>query len=435
MLSGVILTMKLITLYPYDPNGINPRNRVVNEAFTVSPPGTISDYSYTCLRGAPFFADTVVIKDGTGAGARTLIEGVDYWLAGEFVSASIALRRRICTMVAMLDESYSGTLYATYQTMGGNFTLADFSVMEELIRRRYTAIHISYEQIINLPAGFAPEFHRHQLGDMVGLSSVVDKLDSIRQAVASRGGSYDQLNVELDSHERALYAHTPSQVGLGNVENFGIATQNDVAARAANKYITARTLFDYVDLRLNGNQVDLTGYLTAAAANQLYQPKGNYQPAGDYVTDAELTQALTAYQPKGSYQPAGDYVTAAQLNQAIGGIGGVDLTGYVKKSDIQSYRTRNVASSGSLINEDFDGKTVIRCVNGSDIVITLPVPPGSFPTGAVVSIRRCSGNVTVVSGVGAGISPNDSLTLRRIGIVATFMYVGGGYWDLITELV
>lgn len=435
MLSGVNLTMKLITLYPYDPNGINPRNRVVNEAFTVSPPGNISDYSYTCLRAAPFFADTVVIKDGIGVGARTLIEGVDYWLAGEFVSASIALRRRICTMVAMLDESYSGTLYATYQTMGGNFTLADFSVMEELIRRRYTAIHISYEQIINLPAGFAPEFHRHQLGDMVGLSSVVDKLDSIRQAVASRGGSYDQLNAELDSHERAQYAHTPSQVGLGNVENFGIASQNDVVTRAANKYITAKTLFDYVGMVLNGNQVDLTGYLTAGAANQMFQPKGNYQPAGDYVTETELTQALSAYQLKGNYQPAGDYVTATQLSNALGGINAVDLTGYVKKSDIQTYRTRNVASSGSLVSDDFDGKTVIRCVNGSDIVVTLPVPPGNFPVGAVVSVRRCSGNVTIVSGVGAGINPNDSLTLRRIGIVATFMYVGGGYWDLITELV
>ena len=415
--------MKLVTLYPYDPNGISPRNRVVNEAFTVSPPGSISDYSYTCLRAAPFFADTVVIKDGTGVGARTLIEGVDYWLAGEFVSASIALKRRICTMVAMLDESYSGTLYATYQTLGGNFTLADFSFMEELIRRRYTAIHISYEQIINLPAGFAPEFHQHQLGDMVGMSSVVDKLDGIKQAITSKAGSYDQVQAELSSHVNNNMAHTPAQVGLGNVANYGVANASDVANRATNKYITANLLFDYVKQVTSTNNVDLSPYLTTLSASQLYQP------AGDYVTQNQMNQALN------NYQPAGSYVTQTQLSQAIAAAGNIDLSGFIKKTDIQTYRTRNITSSGSLLSGDFDGKTVIRCVNGSDIVVTLPTPPDTFPVGAVVSVRRCNGNVTIVSGAGAGINPNDSLTLRRIGIVATFMYVGGGYWDLITELV
>ena len=87
-------------------------------------------------------------------------------------------------------------------------------------------------------------------------------------------------------------------------------------------------MFDYVKQVANGTNVDLSGYLTTNRASQLYQPKGNYQPAGDYVTQSQLDQALS------NYQPSGPYVTQTQLSQAIAAAGNIDLSGFIKKTDI-----------------------------------------------------------------------------------------------------
>ena len=40
----------------------------------------------------------------------------------------------------------------------------------------------------------------------------------------------------------------------------------------------------------SGTEVDLSNYYTKDEANATFQPKGNYQPAGDYATTEELTE-------------------------------------------------------------------------------------------------------------------------------------------------
>lgn len=249
--------MEIVSLYNYDPTGRSTANKIINESVTVTPPNRTTDYSYFCLRGAPFFVEGLVIKDGTGVGARTLIEGTDYICCGDFISASITLNKRICTIIAMLDESYRGTLYVTYQALGGNFSLADFSVMEELVRNRYTSIHVSYEQLINLPAGFATELHKHEVSDLVGMSEVVAKLTAIEQALLARQGSYNQIEQQLGHHTSVNNAHTPTQVGLGNVRNFGIATEQDIDNNANDKYVTANLLKRFMSKAIEDKIVNI----------------------------------------------------------------------------------------------------------------------------------------------------------------------------------
>lgn len=238
--------MELISLYSFDPTGRSPANRIDNETITVIPPEQIKDYSYVIPRAAPFYVDTLIVRNGLNVGSRRLIENVDYWCVIDFLSASHSLQRRVCVGIALLDASYSGTLYVTYQTVGGNYTLADYSILEELIRERYIVKHVSYEQIINLPSGFAPDWHKHEVADMVGMSEVVTSMKGIITALQTNAGSFGQLSSSFNDHIENLRAHTPSEIGLGNVKNFGVATLEDIDARSSTTYVTAKTFKEYI---------------------------------------------------------------------------------------------------------------------------------------------------------------------------------------------
>lgn len=324
--------MQLVSLYPFDPTGRATANKIENQTITVIPPTEIKDYSYVVPRGAPFYSDTLVLKDGRGTGARTLIENVDYWCVIDFLSASHSLNRRISVGVALLDARYSGTLYATYQAVGGNYSLADFSILEELIRERYIVKHVSYEQIINLPPGFAPEWHEHQVGDMVGMSEVRDVLQEMTNAIGANSGSFGQLNSLYYDHTNHENVHSPAEVGLSNLHNYGVATENDVSRGANNKYVTADILRRYV----TETQFDVSGFIKTSEVDELFATKENLN---NYLrTDtASTTYAtiLTSYTKNEIDVMVNDIVT-----------GEIDFTNYFNKQQAaELFLSKEEASS------------------------------------------------------------------------------------------
>ena len=330
--------MELISLYPFDPTARATSNKIENESITVIPPSHITDYSYIVPRAAPFYAETLVVKDGKTAGARRLVENVDYWCVIDFLSASVSLNKRVSVGIALIDPNYSGTLYVSYQTLGGNYTMADYSVLEELIRERYIVKHVSYEQIINLPAGFSPEWHKHEVADMVGMSSVVTSLNNIKVATESRNGSYGQIEQQLRNHVNSTAAHTPVDIGLGNVKNYGVATLTDAKGGSVSKYITADILKQYVAFEKN----DVSGFLSKSDAALTYQTITNMSNYYDKATSDGRYAYKTDTYTKGQVDAMligidvssalGDYYTKSQSDGR-----------YASKSDLGSYSTTLVA--------------------------------------------------------------------------------------------
>ena len=333
--------MQLVSLYPFDPTGRASANRIENQSITVTPPTQITDYSYVVPRGAPFYADSLVVKDGRNVGARTLVENVDYWCVIDFLSASVSLTKRVCVGIALLDPGYSGTLYITYQAVGGNYSLADYSVLEELIRERYVVKHVSYEQIINLPEGFAPEWHRHEIADMVGMGQVVTTLNNIKIAIDGRQGSYGQLSAQISNHTGSSAAHTPSQVGLSNVKNYDVATLAEVNTGAANKYVTAAVMKQYV----SGQGQDVSAFITASTAN------------ATFATKAQLNSYSTTSQSDSKYALKSDSYTKAQVNALIEGIDvSSSLSGFYTKSQSDAKYALKTDISGYIKESVADGR-------------------------------------------------------------------------------
>lgn len=390
--------MQLVSLYPFDPTGRASANRIENQSITVTPPTQITDYSYVVPRGAPFYADSLVVKDGRNVGARTLVENVDYWCVIDFLSASVSLTKRVCVGIALLDPGYSGTLYITYQAVGGNYSLADYSVLEELIRERYVVKHVSYEQIINLPEGFAPEWHQHEIADMVGMGQVVTMLNNIKIAIDGRQGSYGQLSAQISNHTGSSAAHTPSQVGLSNVKNYDVATLAEANTGAANKYVTASVMKQYV----SGQSQDVSAFITTSTAN------------ATFATKAQLNSYSTTSQSDSKYALKSDSYTKAQVNALIEGIDvSSSLSGfytksqsdakYALKTDISGYIKESVAdgryatkasmtsySTTSQADGKYATKTASYTKSESDSRYLLPSALNSYLTQSVADGRYAS---------------------------------------------
>lgn len=95
--------------------------------------------------------------------------------------------------------------------------------------------------------------------------------------------------------------------------------------------------------------VDLTPYQLTADMSA-YQPSGNYQTAGNYLSSTDsaeflLTSQSGMFQPSGDYQPSGNYLSATESSNYYpssnpsGFITGVDLTPYQLTADMSGYYT------------------------------------------------------------------------------------------------
>lgn len=228
-------------LYPYDPSGALVSNLVANESHTVVAPVDPEEANFIVPDAAPFFATSMVVRTGPLPSDPVLTEGVDYELRHWFIEASNSLAVPIYGSIKFINQSYAGTVYLTYQTLGGPYTLSDYAIVETLTRSLYHLEVVTWSQIAGLPAAFPPSPHPTPAPDLTGMQEVIDKLDEMIAAIltAPSGGVGAALNNHLSLPSGA---HTPAQVGLDNVPNFGVATVPELLSWVNNKLVVPSIL-------------------------------------------------------------------------------------------------------------------------------------------------------------------------------------------------
>ena len=102
------------------------------------------------------------------------------------------------------------------------------------------------------------------------------------------------------------------------------------------------------------------------------------------------------------------------------------------------YRINTQDSNYTLVQDDFDGRTIVRMNSASNQTLTVIKPDSEEKVGTVVMVRRSNGNagtlLTLVAGEGVTLSPVDISPLRRIGSSVSLIYIGNGHWDVFGEL-
>lgn len=278
--------------YPFDPTGTLVSNLISNEQAVITAVN-YRDYHFTVPRLAPYFLDSmqITLKDGQGV-TRPLVMGVDWYGCFEFISASRACAKPVWGGVYFLDTSLAGVVSMTYQTLGGVWTLDEATVAELLAYSLHNPRVTAWEEVASPPYAFPPIDHEWDLVDMVGMTDVVTALQGVESAIrASGGGDISAHLANFDNPHRV----TATQVGLGNVPNYPVATNQDA---------------------IDGTS-DLSFMTPAKVRQALYSPTGPGTGLATHIADTNNPHQTTAAE-------VGTYASAQIDNFLAGKIGATD---------------------------------------------------------------------------------------------------------------
>jgi len=228
------------TVYSFDHTGSAPANKIIGEQHVITSINNPT-YHFIVPKFSPFFANGLVLtfKDINNV-SRPLVEGIDFILGYQFIGASRSCAKPIYGAVSFLNLTLTGIVTATYQTIGGDWTIDSAKIDEILSDEIRNPRTITWEQVVNLPSLFPVIDHQWNLIDLVGMSDVVDKLDDISLAIANKVIAVEGNTV------------TKLQVGLGNVDNHATATdQETIDGTLSTKFTTPHSVSAALEYKAN----------------------------------------------------------------------------------------------------------------------------------------------------------------------------------------
>jgi hypothetical protein len=223
------------TPYQFDPTGTLLANRITGEQHIITAVAN-RNYHFTVPTYAPFFADGLSISyRDIDNNIRFLVEGIDYLLGFQFIAASRSCAKPIYGGISYLNLELAGVVTLVYQTVGGDWTIDPVQINEILSDTLRNPRVTSWETVANVPTLFPVVDHEWNLQDLVGMSDVKDSIDAVTTAIANAPAP-----APLEYPGLVATKHT---VGLGNVQNFSIATDAEAqAGTSITKYMTPRAV-------------------------------------------------------------------------------------------------------------------------------------------------------------------------------------------------
>jgi hypothetical protein len=280
---------------PFNPYGLNVVNdgvnditcRIVDELHNVQLP-TGKNASFVVPLKGPFFgtgAQTNPVHSVTVkyASNGNTVPTNKYVFTHRFNEASFATGKQIYGSIAFIDREFAGDILITYTTLGGKWVLNNNAAITALTQELYDIRTVTWSQVVGIPYGmiddnnqiiaFPPIVHDHAADDLTGMVDLIAKLEAIRQTLitnySTSGAGTIQAN--LNAHIAAPTAHSPAQVGLGEVLNLGRAEDVDYDNNLNTKYATPYGINYKIEaLQLkNGSVTDFT-----VGAGSPVQPPG-----------------------------------------------------------------------------------------------------------------------------------------------------------------
>jgi hypothetical protein len=315
----------IILKYPEDPTGINPNNLVINEPHDLGP---ARNRAFVPNYGSYFTESMIVTEASTG---RVLTKGVHYIAAQLQQDATLAMDKEICAVVVVTDPDVLDSLLFTYQVVGGVFSTSASALAKMIENLDIDERAVEWGSVIGIPSAFPPAPHLHDIGDLYGFEYLVEALDALRNAILIGDeaahdelrqfinyqdgllqAALDDLRSDFETHENNKanpHAVTKLQVGLGQVQDYGIATTAEAQAGTVNnKYmtplLTSQAITQLALIPLNNHIADKTNPHATTKAQVGLALVENYQPATQaeaeagtrsdrYLTPLTTKQAIT----------------------------------------------------------------------------------------------------------------------------------------------
>lgn len=275
----------LNTPYPLDLTGLLSSNLIIKESQTLTAyNGPLNQLLIPVL--APFFAVGLLVQYYLPNGILgTAIKDVDYVLVFEYEEMSTVCQTPIYGGISFNNPNITGEIFLTYQALGGNFALDKQSIIESLFNYSINGQFVSWDAVTNRPAFFPVDTHKLNIqNDSIGYSSLDVALSNlkIQTTIPVVDSDLNNLNLHIDNVNSNPHGITKADLNLGNVQNFGLATNNQITDPTnVTSYLTPSTAYTAIAAALNnasdalrgkaflnlgllpGDDVDATKFLTA----------------------------------------------------------------------------------------------------------------------------------------------------------------------------
>ena len=250
--------------YPLDSTGLSPANLVADEVHVLTEVNA-STYRILIPVLAPFYLDNFALKHIDSLGVvTTLMPDLDFYFCLPYIGASRSIGKMLYGAVSINTQLLDGHLRMTYQTIGGEWIGDPAFVRERLAEYVYNPRTTIWDIVTNKANQFPPINHAHDVDVFYGQKELVDAVNALSLQIAGTPSSAVPVIghlVNLDNPHEV----TKEQVGLGQVTNLPLATNQEVQGKAAvDKYVTLSQLLTYPIV----NPVVVSG-LEQAAVQQL----------------------------------------------------------------------------------------------------------------------------------------------------------------------
>jgi hypothetical protein len=208
--------------YDLDPTGKSLRNKIINETKSVSLAPGLSHLFIIPVDG-PYYAESLFVKYTPATGEpRVMLPDVDYYPVFPYNEATRKINAPIFAGIEFIDLTLNGSVTYAYQTMGGVYN-TDSGTIASLEAGftgdpRFTA----WETVVTLPA--VPVItHPWTIANVDDISNAVTELEKVGLVVHLRPKFLPQPGQQV-------FIPTAEEIGLGNVPNYPVATNDQALA-------------------------------------------------------------------------------------------------------------------------------------------------------------------------------------------------------------
>ncbi len=253
-MSSFELSQRLLR-YPLDLTGTSPDNFIEAEVRDL-PAG--KNRAIVLSNGAYYTESLVVYDNITG---ERLTKKTQYVAVQLVEAATVRAGKEVCSVIVVIDPAVSNQVRVDYQAVGGPYILNVDALVEMINTLSLDDRPVTWGALIGKPTLFPPGHHLHDAGDVFGFEYLVLGMEEIRKAILMGDiASHDELRnyttevdnrlsqeiddllAVIDAHKTDInnpHATTKAQVGLGSVQNYGIASQVEAEEGTSNvKYMT-----------------------------------------------------------------------------------------------------------------------------------------------------------------------------------------------------
>lgn len=183
--------------YPIDYTGQAASNLVTNEPQVLTVING-DPFRYFIPNFAPFYVNNfkIIAKSATGDDIE-LRYGIDYNFDLKYIGATRAIGLMVYGGVTIINRNIFGTVYVTYQCLGGKYSADRNYVIQTIAENNYNPRVTAWDQVTSIQELFPPTPHAQDLDTFTGYRDLIDALNDL----TSKIGTTDNVVKDL------LYQH------------------------------------------------------------------------------------------------------------------------------------------------------------------------------------------------------------------------------------